>query len=335
MPRTIKFRKRREPKYKNKNKNKKSTKRRTYKKIEKGPNTGFKKMNCAPTVKGKTVNDLSCFTPDVLIKIKEHYNQSHPTNQIVSKDPREIWDHLKSNLSCEKENCWLKEIKDPVIRKNIEKIVFAPEHPAEWKTNPDEWLSNYDIFNVIRQYQDTHKDFLFMGPTTIDFDTQLAERGGQCVENQICNFELEQYLAKGKTKFGIVFNLDKHTQGGSHWVSLFFDTLEKIMIFFDSAGAGVPPEVKILMDRIIEQSKHLKSGPIHFDVYNNSRIRHQNGNTECGMYSLFFIITFLTRETPLHEKKLSTKDCLELFLKGRIPDEVVFDYRDLYFNVPE
>lgn len=326
-------------KYKNKNKNKKGrehrrkkTNKRTNKKSSKLNTSEFKKMNCAPGVKGKTVNDMSCFTPDVLIRIKEHYNKTHPNNKITSKDPREIWDHLKTNLSCEKEKCWLKEIKDPVMSKNIEKIVFAPEQPPEWKSNPDEWLSNYDIFNVIRQYQDTHKDFVFMGPTTIDFDTKLPEREGQCVENQICNFELEKYLAKGKTKFGIVFNLDKHTESGSHWVSLFFDTNEKIIIFFDSTGAGVPREVKSLMERILEQGKHVKSGPIHFEKYDNARINHQKGNTECGMYSLFFIITFLTRETPNSNKKLSKKECLDLFLKQRIPDKVVFDYRDLYFN---
>ena len=294
----------------------------------------IKKMNCNPAVKGKTVNNQSCLTPEVLVKIKTYYNKSHPENSIVSNDPMEIWDHLKDGLSCEKEKCWMDEIKDTTIRKNLEKISFAPEQPAEWKSNPDEWLSNYDIFNVLRQYEDTHKNFVFMGPTTIDFDTRLPERGGECVENQICNFQLDRYLAKGKTKFGIIFNLDKHNQGGSHWVSLFFDMDDKFILFFDSAGANIPGQVKALIDRIQHQCSQLTS-PVKLDVYNNAGIRHQSGNTECGMYSLFFVITLLIRETPSGKRKMSKKDCLDLFLKKRIPDKVVFDYRDLYFNASE
>ena len=336
MPRTIKFRKTQRNRDRNKNKNKNKNR---YKNRDKKTNThkravGFNKMNCSPAVKGKTVNDMSCFTPDVLIKIKEYYNKSHRENQIVSKDPREIWDHLKSNLSCEKEKCWLKEIQDPVISKNIEKIVFAPQQPREWKSNPDEWLSNYDIFNVIRQYQEPYKNFMFMGPTTIDFDTPLPERNGACVEERICNFSLDNYLAKGKTKFGIVFNLDKHTQDGSHWVSLYFDTVDKIIVFFDSTGASIPKEIKALVNRIAEQGKNISHRPIHFDIYDKCKIQHQKTNTECGMYSLFFIITFLTRETP-DRKNLSKQACIDLFFRKRIPDAVVFDYRDLYFNKTE
>ena len=44
----------------------------------------------------------------------------------------------------------------------------------------------------------------------------------------------------------------------------------------------------------------------------------------------------LTGKTPFtKEKWMSMNDRLELFLEKRIPDEVVFDYRDLYFNPNE
>jgi hypothetical protein len=69
---------------------------------------------------------------------------------------------------------------------------------------------------------------------------------------------------------------------------------------------------------------------------NNGKLVHQNGNTECGMYSIFFVITMLTGKTPFTgEKVMTMNERLDLFLKKRIPDEVVFDYRDLYFNPKE
>ena len=84
-----------------------------------------------------------------------------------------------------------------------------------------------------------------------------------------------------------------------------------------------------LVNRIMKQGKELG---IKFTFYNNHGHRHQSSNTECGMYSLFFIITMLTGKTPEIKETMSMKRRIDLFLKTRIPDKVVFDYRALYFN---
>jgi hypothetical protein len=44
----------------------------------------------------------------------------------------------------------------------------------------------------------------------------------------------------------------------------------------------------------------------------------------------------LTGKTPFHKDHvMSMKERLDLFLNKRIPDDVIFDYRDLYFNKPD
>jgi len=140
-------------------------------------------------------------------------------------------------------------------------------------------------------------------------------------------------MKKGKKRFGIVFNLDKHTGPGSHWTTLFVDAANSensYMFFFDSAGDNIPKEVKALMDRIEKQGKE---AGIHFKRYDNSHHTHQHGNTECGMYSLFFMITMLTGKIPSQpDTVMSLDERIALFLKKKIPDKMVFDYRDLYFN---
>jgi len=328
----------------------KNTRNKKIKRKRKGPtktkkNTAkisheIKPMNCSPVVDGKTPVKTSCLTPDVLVRIKNEYNKDHPSNTIESKDPREIWTALNERLTkengCKKEKCWLKEIDDNKLRKQIETHIFAPEQPSEWKTNPDEWLSNYDIFNVIRQYQEKYPDFKFMGPTTIDFDTRLQERNNECVEEELCKFDLKMDMKKGIQHFACVFNLDKHDQSGSHWVSMFVDIPEKIIFYFDSAGAtNIPKEIGVLVKRLQKQGAELDV-PIKFTYHNNGRLQHQKGGTECGMYAIFFIVTMLTGKTPFYgEQILSMKERLHLFLKKKIPDKVVFDYRDLYFNVKE
>jgi len=293
----------------------------------------IKRMNCSPAVKGKTIKNTSCLTPAILLKIKEEYNKDHPTTKIISKNPIEIWEELNTKLKCQKEECWVNEIDDIQLREQIKKYIFAPKHPKEWITNPDEWLSNYDIFDVAKQYEYSYPNFKIIGPTTIDFDVKLEEKNGKCVLEDLCHFSLEQFIKKKKTKIGIVFNLDKHNEPGSHWVSLFIDIDYKIIFYFDSAGNSVPKEVEILINRILEQGENYKiRKPIYFKVYNNDGIDHQKGNTECGMYSLFFIITMLTGKTPEIKETMSMKRRIDLFLKTRIPDKVVFDYRALYFN---
>lgn len=80
------------------------------------------------------------------------------------------------------------------------------------------------------------------------------------------------------------------------------------MFFFDSANNGVPNEIwmkdndKPLVNRIMKQGLEFQP-PIQFTFYNNN-ISHQQGNTECGMYSLFFIITMLTGKTPFSKKNV-------------------------------
>jgi hypothetical protein len=300
----------------------------------------FQPMNCHPGVKNKVKED-SCFTPEILMKIQAKYNENHPTNKITENDPRKIWQELKNRLECNKEECWLNQIDDPNMRKQITKHIFAPKHPPEWNNNPDEWLSNYDIFEVIKQYEVSHPEFKMIGPTTIDFDAKVPEYGGKCVLEDLCKFSLESFIRAKKTKIGIVFNLDRYYESGSHWVSMFIDLKNKFIFYFDSADNDIPREIwqsntsgmtiLPLVNRIIQQGKELNK-PIHFKFYNNQGVRHQNGNTECGMYSLFFIITMLTGKTPFTKGILSRKQRIHLFVKTKIPDRVVFKYRKLYFN---
>jgi hypothetical protein len=292
---------------------------------------------CSPLANKKSVKKgATCFTPDVLLKIKQEFNKDHPTEQIKTNEVHEIWQQLHDRLTTTKcknknESCWLDLIDDTQMRDTIKEHIFAPEQPKEWKTNPDEWLSNYDIFNVIRQYADVpeYKDFLPISPTSIDFDSNRTG-SNSCVSEELCKFSLNKWMKKGKKRFGIVFNLDKHTGPGSHWVTLFVDTVNSFMFFFDSAGDGIPTEVQKFIGHIETQGQELK---INFKKYDNGGHDHQKGNTECGMYSLFFMITMLTGKLPSDpEHVMPINDRINLFLKEKIPDKVVFDYRDLYFN---
>jgi len=188
-------------------------------------------------------------------------------------------------------------------------------------------LSNFDIMNVLEQYEQTYKHFEFIGPTPIDFDKVV---GGTCIQNELCRFQLKDYVKRctpmnpthlkhnkedvfpvplaskcGKTHIGIIFNLSPHTSGGSHWVSLFIDVKERVIFYFDSAGDQIPKEIKAFVDRVQQQAREISSKK--YRNYQNWPKEHQMGNTECGVYSLFFIITMLTGKTELSRGVMSMR----------------------------
>ena len=109
----------------------------------------------------------------------------------------------------------------------MEKYLFSPRSPESWKNGPKEWLTNHDINNVLNQYEYEYDLFEFVGPSFINFNDKL---GNSCVDNEVCNLNLQEQIDDGKQRIGIIFNLDRHDQPGSHWVSLFIDVKDKFNI---------------------------------------------------------------------------------------------------------
>ena len=301
---------------KTRRKRKKSSKNKTRAVFEKRDNNG--RQRCSPNPKG---NNFSCFSNDDLYKLKEKWNNANPSSTIITNDPKEIWLSLKKNLSnaCDKESWWLKQGFLPSKEGTaMLRDSFAPESPEDWEKNPNEWLSSVDIINVMKQYEKAFKCFEFMGPSPIDYNAK--ESYGECVWEELCHFSLEEQLRKGKTKIGVIFNLDKHDEPGSHWVSLFINIKKSQIVFFDSAGEKIPAKIKKFVNTVIAQGKKL-SAPIKFMFDQNHPVEHQYGNTECGVYSIYFIVHMLKDRTNAH------------YLKTHIlPDKFMENFRHIYFN---
>lgn len=282
---------------------------------EKSKSSKFVKANCAPNP--NQTSDFTCYTDDALDKMKQLWNARHPDHKIEDTETKKIWEKLKLYMSgtCNSEMCWLKQnfIKND-IGNEILNYTFAPEAPEEWKKNPIEWLSSIDILNVMKQYEKLYKCFEFLGPSPIDYDTHMLFN--ECVWEELCHFSLSEYIKKGKNKIGIIFNLDPHYKSGSHWVALFINIKKGKVYFFDSYGIKPHNQIKKFINNVIKQGEQLN---IKFNYEYNQK-RHQYGNTECGMYSLNFII-----------ENLKDTNISELFDK-KINDEKMVNLRKVYFN---
>jgi hypothetical protein len=267
--------------------------------------------NCSPS---RTKKNGTCFKESELLHIRNVWN-NYSSDKIHATTTSEIWKQLHTKMKnvCKTENCWTEQ---PFLRNSELKSNFAPKHPKSWNKNPNEWLSSLDILSVLKQYEKSYRCFKFLGPYPIDFD---GEKGKPCVEKEMCDFQLKDYVKRGYKKIGIIFNTDPHYKSGEHWISLFINLRINEIFFFDSAGDKIPKEIKHFVDRVIIQGKQLTpSLDIWFEQNDKT---HQHTSTECGMYALYFIINML--KDTITSKEIKTR---------RIPDKHVFGLRKRYFN---
>lgn len=291
-----------------------------------------KKEACSPYAKKKNSIKDSCFTDGNLVDLKNTYNLKHPNSQIKSNHPVQIWKQLaaktKKQYECDKESCWVNHLTDSTNKTKLKTLLFAPPQPEEWKKNPITWLSNYDILHVLRQYEKSYPQFYFIGPSPIDYNHK--DDVGVCVCPNLCTFDLQKQYDAGKRKIGVIFNLDPHNKGGSHWVSLFIDLEDHFVFYFDSTSDPIPKLIKGFASTVLEQGKQM-TPTVNLAFHQNNKIEHQMQNTECGMYSLFFIITLLIREKD--GKQLDRNDIFKLFKGGkRIKDKEMVKLRGVFFN---
>jgi len=277
----------------------------------------FKKLNCSTSIKNK---HYTCYSDTELYKLRDIWNARHPDRPIKTKKTKDIWHKLKEYYAtiCNKESCWVRKmVKNTKLEKDLLEA-FAPESPKDWEKNPNEWLSSIDIIQVMNKYEKEYKCFNFLGPSPIDYDTH--EINNTCVWEELCHFKLSQYIKDGYTKIGVIFNLDPHYKGGSHWVSLFINVKKKTIFFFDSAGEPIPKQIAKFVNTVIEQGNTLLT-PIKFKFDKNYPVEHQYGNTECGIYSLFFIIYMLQDKISGH------------YLKTHIiKDKYMENFRNVFYN---
>ena len=310
----------------------KSTRRRRSRRTHKNVGSKSRKLplNCNPGNAVRRIADDTCMTIDAVDSLKDAINRTSSYVGVKVKEtlPIKIYKKVKKILKskCQeaRDDCVL-QVLDSKVREEYLETLYAPNKPDEWSENSTEWLSNYDILAVLNQYEELKKDFHIYGPTPIDYDLHLQD--GKCVNPELCSFILEDEMKKGIHKFGMIFNLSRHDEDGSHWVSLFVDTDDEIIFYFDSGKSIPPSEITTLVNHIKEQGSSMG---IKFKYYETPR-QHQYGNTECGMYALYFIVTMIT-STLSNGTKITKDEKLNHFRDNRIPDNFVFALRDKYFN---
>ena len=237
------------------------------------------KRICAPS---SDSYKYTCFNMKSLKKIANKLNKDTrfggykeiKTNKYNKTNKKKFVKEIQKKLNCKKhlDFCVLEnnqEFHDEIVK------TMKPKAP----NGQYEWLSTIDIRDVMEQYEKKYKDFNFLGPYPMDFEQ---------IYNELANINVKALCKKDK-KIGIVFNTDVSTGQGEHWISMFLNMKDRTICFFDSVGDKPPMPVWRLIKKIAAQAKSMGC-PLKIVV--NKR-QFQFKDSECGVYSLWFLISRL------------------------------------------
>jgi Ulp1 protease family, C-terminal catalytic domain len=266
---------------------------------------------CKPNKEGGL--DKTCFSLKQLKEIADGWNKRYGSQGdkiSLSGDKYTIWTQLRSKLGgvCKHEWCWVDQ--DFVRNKEMYKNVFRPQAPRGDKFA---LLSTDDIHDVMKQYEDIYKDFLFFGPVPIDFNEIMPHVG---------QMDVVGLYSSGIRRVAVVFNTDPSYMGGKHWICLFADLNESVaeIGYFDSFGmCPASPEIMKLINHIASQAPKIWNSRTKFNIKCNN-VQHQRSKTECGPYCIYFITERLKGRT------------FEQITTQIIRDETVKNFRGVIFR---
>ncbi len=160
--------------------------------------------------------------------------------------------HRKSQLNV------IKNHQNKRLKKQDEE---EPEQQGEGRGSKDGGLYDNQLENVMKEY----KDKGFKGVYAID--------------------EIDKIPVSNK--MGVILNLDKSDQPGSHWVALYIDADDDQTVEYYDSFAEEPPEslmkdIKKLVDKI---------NPEVYLKFKVNRIKQQSESSDnCGIHAMKFLI---------------------------------------------
>jgi hypothetical protein len=228
---------------------------------------------CAPNVSGT----YTCFSKIDLIELTKSYNSLGDFYLPISLTKKKLYQQLfklfEKKFECKDETCWIEQDKildnlDLETREKLKMFTFKPKSPSGRYFI----LSTIDINLIMIQYELLYNNFKFLGALPSDAFEISSEKKNSLIDN----------MEKPSIDFfSIIFNLDKHNQPGSHWVSVFINKENKTIEYFDSLGDKPIATIQKTLDFI--------SNKYDFDIIINDTV-HQKGNTACGIYTIVFIL---------------------------------------------
>ena len=243
-------------------------------------------VHCSPKMHHHAEKDSTCFSHGELKMLAGEFNKR--SEKKIKGTKKEIATELLKAYKpiCDKSQyCWIKQTLSNTSKISKLESNFRIPMPESWVKDQNTWLNTYDILYVMKQYEELHKEFIFLNVTPIDFAEKNSS--GRCIGDMLCDFDVHDLMNKGKTRFGIVFNTDTSRGPGQHWCTVYCNLNPKKpnygIYFYDSVANPCPRQIKAFMKKVVDQVNDPK-----FESKEN-KIQRQTGGSECGMFCIVYL----------------------------------------------
>jgi len=130
---------------------------------------------------------------------------------------------------------------------------------------PEEALSNVEIENIMKKYKN------FLGVSPVDTGYKLL------------------HMVKPKSNGGLIYNLDKAGERGSHWVAVYYDARpgrKNNICYYDSFGRDIPKEIQGDIKQIVK----LLDCDKHMKLKINRKVNQDKSSVSCGYLCCLFLM---------------------------------------------
>ena len=230
---------------------------------------------------------------------------------------------IKVEPKCDSESCVVENIANrvaPEVQTEIKDIIDETYNiKGPW--NSTEWLNDKQIDGTLSKLTKKYDGF-----HTISFKMRDQFVGINMNPMDLYNNDIR--------RIGFIANEDVSTGGGTHWVAIYIDmttdgtydnpfTIE----FFNSGGGKIYPEILEWFYKIQHTINTTpRNGGTDNDITYHAKcvcvckIQHQRKNSECGVYSLYYIWSRVSG-TPY-----------KMFELHRVADEQMIKFRKALFR---
>jgi len=255
-----------------------------------------------------------CSSDNVVKAIGKIIGTSNTNNKTIIEE-------AKQKLQCNDERCVLNK---NIIKNRLGNNIVKKELTTNFKLiGPTDvtLLNNENLDNILIQFSHKFHDFY---PN--NFNMVNYENVGDTLQS--IDMKDDVYDKNYRT-FGCIINSDTYSGKGKHWMALFADMRDSNLWtaeFFNSSG-NPPVEawtnwMRKTVNRFADINSAYNLGIKEFKQVRVSRIRHQESQTECGVYALFYIWGRLNGVPYTY------------FENNIIPDKWMFEMRQHLFRDP-
>jgi hypothetical protein len=223
---------------------------------------------------------------------------------------------LLDETRCESAECLTTKLN---LDKNRSRTIRMNMKP-QGDINGNTWLDSGQITHILDNFKtQINEKFFNMGFGTVDFIKPTCDYKEF---NRLKNVTLNGLIKNGYSTAGAVINTDECNGRGIHWFVLFIDLRNEDEIrleYYNSVNNEMPDNICNFFKKLKSEYEESNTKKRRVKICSMLPHNHQKENSECGVYSLYYIRSRLDG--------ISGDD----IIKSELSDDVVHEFRSVIF----